>query len=281
MKPTSKRLDLYWFSGSGNTLRAAQIFAARLEELGYTVRLLPMEQADPSQIDPEATFGLAFPTYCFSIPERVRKFVRELPTVHETQAIMLGTHGAISGGVLGPMKRWLTRKGFDCLAGTIVTMPDSFFPFFGKKTNDRLLTRAAKKIVRFAEKYDQGTARWRRWPILSDLSGAFWYAVFSSRRITSITASTVHVNSNVCVGCGICEQYCPVGAITMIDGKTAQRNTQCVNCLRCVALCPQDAMRHLIGFSPYRSEVADMLQQRFAENLENTTVPLSAEEPEL
>ncbi|MDD3588127.1 MAG: EFR1 family ferrodoxin, partial [Thermoguttaceae bacterium] len=176
----------------------------------------------------------------------------------------------------------LTRKGFRCLAGTIVTMPDSFFPFFSKKANDIQLERAAKKIVRFAEKFDQGTAHWRRWPILSDISGAFWYAVFSSRRITKVTASTLHVKSDACSGCGICTRFCPVDAMTLSDERRIpQRNSQCVNCLRCVALCPNDAMRHMIGFSPYRSEEASLLQQRFTDNLEKPNSLLSDEEPEL
>lgn len=270
-------MDLYWFSGSGNTLRAALTFACRLEELGYHVRLLPLERAVAAQIDPNATFGLAFPTYCFSVPERVTAFVRELPVVHGTSAVMLGTHGAISGGVLGPMKRMLTRKGFHCRAGKIVTMPDSFFPFFGKKTNDRHMERADKKITRFAEQIDQGTATWPRWPILSDMSGAFWHAIFSSRRVTKAIATTVRVRSGVCTGCGICVRFCPVNAIDLSENKTPRRNLQCVNCLRCVALCPNDAMRHLIGFSPYRGAPSEELCRRFSHAL---SFPSPDAEPE-
>lgn len=268
MAVIQNRLDLYWFSGSGNTLRAAQSLAVRLGELGYEVRLLPMERSDAVRFDPDATLGLAFPTYCFSIPERVRSFVRRLPDVHGTNAVMLGTHGAVSGGVLGPMKRLLTRKGFCCLAGTIISMPDSFFPFFGPETNDRQIERAEKKIALFAGKIDQGAATWPRWPILSDVCGTFWSALFASRRGTRVTASTLHVKSSACTGCRICGQYCPVGAIEFSDAETTpRRGRHCVNCLRCVALCPSGAMRHLIGFAPYRSEPAEKLRERFEQNL--------------
>jgi ferredoxin len=46
----------------------------------------------------------------------------------------------------------------------------------------------------------------------------------------------------------------------------------CTNCLRCVAVCPTDAMRHMIGFRPYRSEEAALLQRRFA-------TPIDLEKP--
>ena len=259
------RVDLYWFSGSGNTLQAAQFLAARLGELGHAVRLLSMERSDASRYDPDATLLLSFPTHCFSIPESVRSFVRRFPRGRGSYAMMLGTHGAVSGGVLGPMKRLLTRKGFCCLAGKIISMPDSFFPFFGPEKNERHMKRAMGKIASFAEQIDCGDATWPRWPIFSDVCGALGAALFSSRRMTRATASTLHLRQSACTGCRICEQYCPVGAIEISATQTLRRRRDCVNCLRCVALCPHDAVRHLIGFAPYRSESAEELRQRFTQ----------------
>ncbi|MDR1962992.1 MAG: hypothetical protein LBQ50_04370, partial [Planctomycetaceae bacterium] len=88
--PVKKMLQLYWFSGSGNTLRAAEVFSGQLRELGWTVKLCSLEKSDPTKIDPMAVLGIAFPTHCFSIPEIVRSFVKSLPKVDGTAAIMLG-----------------------------------------------------------------------------------------------------------------------------------------------------------------------------------------------
>jgi len=100
-------LHLYWFSGAGNTLRAASAFAERLRQRDWNVELRPLERYDPKMIDPDAVLGFAFPTHFFAIPESVLSFVRSLPSVRGTEAMMLGTHGVFSGGVVGPLKREL------------------------------------------------------------------------------------------------------------------------------------------------------------------------------
>jgi len=52
------------------------------------------------------------------------------------------------------------------------------------------------------------------------------------------------VNQEKCVGCGVCVDACPVGAISMSNGK-AVINKQCVDCGRCLQACPQDAIQPL------------------------------------
>lgn len=46
------------------------------------------------------------------------------------------------------------------------------------------------------------------------------------------------VISDACVACGACEAQCPVGAISMGDGKFEIDATKCIDCGSCAGTCP-------------------------------------------
>ena len=50
------------------------------------------------------------------------------------------------------------------------------------------------------------------------------------------------VNGDICVGCEACVGVCPVGAISMIDGKSSVDPAACVECGACVETCPVSAI---------------------------------------
>jgi ferredoxin len=53
------------------------------------------------------------------------------------------------------------------------------------------------------------------------------------------------VNEDICVGCGVCVDDCPVGAITLKgDQKATINEDECIRCGRCHDVCPQQAVRH-------------------------------------
>ena len=45
------------------------------------------------------------------------------------------------------------------------------------------------------------------------------------------------------VSCGLCQELCPCGAITMSEGRPAWSKPQCVRCLACLHRCPTKAIR--------------------------------------
>jgi len=53
------------------------------------------------------------------------------------------------------------------------------------------------------------------------------------------------VNQDMCVGCGVCVNDCPVGAIALEqDTKAVIDEENCIRCGRCHEICPRDAVRH-------------------------------------
>ena len=52
------------------------------------------------------------------------------------------------------------------------------------------------------------------------------------------------VDENMCVGCGICVNECPVDAINMENGKAVIDMKKCIRCKKCHEICPQKAVKH-------------------------------------
>lgn len=48
--------------------------------------------------------------------------------------------------------------------------------------------------------------------------------------------------SDACVACGACESACPVGAISMGDGKFEIDADKCIDCGACEGGCPTGAI---------------------------------------
>jgi hypothetical protein len=50
------------------------------------------------------------------------------------------------------------------------------------------------------------------------------------------------VFDSACVGCGKCEEICPVKAIRIVKGKAVLERHKCIGCAECIAVCPTQAM---------------------------------------
>lgn len=46
-----------------------------------------------------------------------------------------------------------------------------------------------------------------------------------------------------CINCGLCVDNCPVGALSLVDGKPVIDTTRCVHDAKCVLICPKSVLK--------------------------------------
>ena len=55
--------------------------------------------------------------------------------------------------------------------------------------------------------------------------------------------STLKLNEDLCISCGLCTQVCPHAVFELIDGKAAIIDLDaCIECGACVNNCPSNAI---------------------------------------
>jgi ferredoxin len=69
------------------------------------------------------------------------------------------------------------------------------------------------------------------------------------------------VDRDLCVGCGVCVENCPQGAIDLVRGIAVINPERCVSCGQCISVCPRGAIRETVTASELRQEVQAMGRQ--------------------
>lgn len=203
---------VYCFSGTGHSLAVARFFARRLKA--------EVRSVHDGYLTPE-TAVVIFPVYCQNIPAPVKQFLRKLDASY---AVLVAVHGKVGSGPV-------LHEAAKLISGTVIagaTVPTGH-TFLGEDSSfdEGALLPLLDRIAHPA-------------PAQIPPEEKIWYAsLFPGwRSRVSVRLS----RSDVCDGCGRCEESCPVAA--MHRGKA---NRKCIRCLRCVTVCPRGALSFRTG----------------------------------
>ena len=263
----SKEVELFVFSGTGNSLLAAQACAEVLKSEKVSVRIRSMDQPCPKNLSIETAIGLAFPVACFSTYPTVWRFIETMPAGEGREIFVIGTSGGAPFGMQGPLRKILSKKGYKPVGARFLTMPGNY----NNKTlnTQKNAARVSKSMLgaqSFAYDLLNGNARWKSGiPVLSSL--AHWLGQTRTPWNLFYKVFPISVDKEKCIRCKRCVNNCPSGAITLKEEFPAVERLLCESCQRCVGFCPQSAL-HVPGkpAEPYRA----MIYEDFKASFENT-----------
>lgn len=240
---------IYYFSGTGNTLFAAQKFA---EALGDDTQLISISSLDRAEkINPwnADTVGFFFPVYCFGVPHIYVKFMERLvkwkksADGHRPYVYNLCTSGGMKGTAAMILDNILYEKDLRLDAAFHVQMPSNYIPLSTPPTEERcqrLYAKAETAIAKFAEKVKN---RKKERPVRVFPFDMFGELV-AKRAVDCMMENYdkyFWLNEN-CDNCGICQKVCPASNIIMMNGMPTWRG-HCEQCMACLQWCPKQAIQ--------------------------------------
>jgi len=234
---------IYWFSGTGNTYKLAEEFAAALggAEL-VPISSLP-QQETPIEGD---TVGIFFPVYCFGIPRIVSRFLiraRVRKGAPQPYIYAACTSGGLPCAALPMANELLAKSGLKLSAGFTFTMPGNYIPLYGPASEERqrkMFETASKKISKVAEIVK---AHEVKKPESSFFPMNLIGRVVARRAIACLAAADRWFwFDSKCDCCGLCAKICPVNNIAL-DGGRPRWNHNCEQCMACLQWCPKEAIQ--------------------------------------
>ncbi len=244
----NQNIDFYYFSGTGNTLLVTRKMANVFNEKGHHVNLKRIENSKAADVNLEHIIGLGFPVAILSTYNLVWEFINSLPEANGTEIFMVDTLGGYSGGIVGPLRHKLEKKGYKPIGACEIIMPINIFFIQDEKTNSEKVKKGLKKAEKYANALVEGRSKWGRVPVFSDAMNLI------SIGGLKLTAVGIHqkyfkfkTKKSKCNKCGICVNICPVGNITMDEYPV--NGNQCEYCMRCVSFCPRGAIKSFYTYN--------------------------------
>lgn len=267
--------ELFWFSGTGNSLALAKRLAERITSGGDEVRLTPVAQAlcaskgSPSAQTGRITssadrIGLFFPVYYLSLPAMVKVFLERLDLKDEQHELKhenldlksvrieqksdkrfftVSSCGQSDHGVAAQINKICRQKGIQLDSHFRTVMPDNSIVYATPEEKHKTLLEAAEAHTGFmydALREERPVMEATGFPLdrAAGVAIRFWCD-------TILGFKALAADDECCVRCGLCMRICPAEIIKpAADGFPQWQNPEaCQSCFACVHHCPSSAIR--------------------------------------
>lgn len=245
--------DIYYFSGTGNSLFIAKGLAQRLGGSLKTVSSAIDNNVTRADAD---TVGVVFPVYYTELPVIIKRFAGMLDT-EGRYVFAVCNFGGSAGHSLKILKGIIEERGGSLSAAFGVHMPQNAFhkPWEDK---DSVYAQSAKRLDFIADRVGKHRCGmfYTNIPLeimMRPLHGVVQRACrkdFSKRtgmpegapmdELIHLLDGSFKANER-CTGCGTCARVCPVSNIRIEDGRPKWLG-HCENCLACFNWCPVKAI---------------------------------------
>lgn len=232
------RKVIYYFSGTGNSLRAARVIAERIG--GAELIDVRCDPAEASAQDAEV-IGFVCPVYEWDIPGTFRRFIEQLTIDPNAYIFMVTTYIAVLGKSFETVETILSRqgahldygRGVRCVASQCIAYP----PFPPETVMLPYMERQMKRVG------DEIAQRKRRaYPRMSPITRRRYPKVMGPYMAVEKEYDKGFFTDARCIGCGTCGKVCPTRNISMREGHPVW-NHRCHGCNACVAYCPTKAIQ--------------------------------------
>jgi ferredoxin/flavodoxin len=232
--------EIFYFSGTGNSLALAKSLAGKLGN----ARLTRIAYTDETEIVSTAEkVGIIYPVYAFGMPKIVKAFISKLKVSPGSYIFAICNYGGMSGGAMKQMQKALAAKDIKLNAGFGLVMPSNYLPFGGAELEEKCqkkVSRAEVRLEEIASIVKAGESK----RIESPWYVPYWLTALASKSYVKGTVKDVkkfHADDK-CISCGLCARVCPSANVRLVDGKP-RWGSNCELCLACLQWCPVHAIQ--------------------------------------
>jgi len=246
-------INIYVFSGTGNTLIVANKIAEVFKEKSNEVSVQKMETVNPQNINLNSIIGIGFTTAFWNTYPFVRNWLDNLPDGNGTKIFLFTTMGDSSCGMIAHVAKILENKKYKIIGAKGFIMPNNFLLVRGEESNKKKIAKCLLSVEEYAKGIINGNGYIKKTNIFSSI--CFYFSSIVTTRLwnTKLAKKIMKfkIDKTKCNACGLCAKLCPLGNIEI---KTVPEfKNKCVFCLRCVSYCPQQALSNKILLKTYRA----------------------------
>jgi ferredoxin len=232
---------ILFFSGTGNSKYVAKAIAEKTNDELVSINLLLKQGVSHRLESLSKPYVIVCPTYAWRIPRVITEFIKATDFSTQKEIYFVLTCGADTANAIGYVKRLCDEKGFILKGFTEIIMPDNYLIMYDSVTKEaanQITYKSIPHINEVARMIENGISFpsfIAKQKVKSGIVNDIFYTVY-------VKAKGFYTTEK-CVGCGKCEQFCPLNNIEINDGKP-HWNAKCTHCMACICGCPTGAIEY-------------------------------------